>query len=139
MAEAITYSKIRSRGLLDWVDVDSCGTGAWHAGETADPRTLAVLDHHGIPHPSRSRQVKHSDFVDKDLVIAMDRVNIRDLSGLPFYRPDKVSLMLQWTGANADVQDPYYGGPDGFERMYAILTEACEALLDKLELAGLGR
>jgi protein-tyrosine phosphatase len=30
------------------------------------------------------------------------------------------------------VPDPYYGGPDGFDRVYAMIDRSCQALLNDL-------
>jgi protein-tyrosine phosphatase len=47
---------------------------------------------------------------------------------------NKVSLFLERIGNQKlrNVPDPYYGGEKGFEELYFLLDEACEALLDKL-------
>ncbi|MEG1021328.1 MAG: low molecular weight phosphotyrosine protein phosphatase, partial [Myroides sp.] len=44
LAEGILKSKINS----DIVFVDSAGTGAWHAGELPDKRSIAVAKKYGI-------------------------------------------------------------------------------------------
>jgi protein-tyrosine phosphatase len=48
LAEGIFIAKATRAGVIDRFDVDSCGTGAWHAGERADHRSLAVARIHGI-------------------------------------------------------------------------------------------
>ena len=32
----------------------------------------------------------------------------------------------------ADVPDPYYGGPDGFEQVLDLVEAACRGLLDEM-------
>ncbi|MCB9670567.1 MAG: low molecular weight phosphotyrosine protein phosphatase [Alphaproteobacteria bacterium] len=125
MADAIAAHMARQRGLD--LRVDSAGTGAWHAGEAADRRTLAVLRAHGIPYDGRARQVRVSDFAEFDLILAMDRSNLRDLLAIcPPANRDRVHLVLEPLGEGLEVGDPYYGGPDGFEVVYRQLTEALE-------------
>ena len=55
LAEGIFIHLARERGVLDRFRVDSCGTGGWHAGERADPRSIAVAAKYGIELPSIAR------------------------------------------------------------------------------------
>lgn len=139
LGEGIFLHMARQRGVLDRFDVDSCGTGAWHAGERADPRSIAVAKKHGIELPSIARPFDPQRDVERfDLFLAMDRQNERDLlsAGAP---EAKVRLMRSFDptlkdvhGEDLDVPDPYYGRGDGFQRVYDMLTRACEGLLDEL-------
>ncbi len=140
LGEGIFLHIARQRGVLDRFDVDSCGTGAWHAGEKADPRSIAIAKKYAIELPSIARQFSpRSDIERFDLMLAMDRQNERDLLGAGALR-ERVRLMRSFdptlNGADAsevDVPDPYYGRGDGFQRVYDMLTRACEGLLDSLE------
>ena len=90
---------------------------------------------HGIELPSRARQVTATDFVTFDRLIVMDRENHSDLldrgapkSKLEFllsYHPEPSTLPR-----GIEVPDPYYGGPDGFDEMYAMIDAACVGLLE---------
>lgn len=118
---------IRARGIEGRIEVDSAGTGDWHAGETADPRTLATLQRAGIPHLGRARQLREADFEDFDLILAMDAANLRDIQNWPKSVREKVRLFVP-----EGVPDPYYGGPDGFDLMYRRMDEECRRLLDEI-------
>ena len=118
---------IRARGLEGQVEVDSAGTGDWHAGETADPRTLATLQRAGVPHHGQARQLREADFEDFDLILAMDAANLRDIQNWPKSVREKVHLFVP-----EGVADPYYGGPDGFDKMYHRIDEECVRLLSEL-------
>jgi protein-tyrosine phosphatase len=65
----------------------------------------------------------------------MDRGHQRELTRMsaPEHRP-KIRLMRSYDrpGASPDVDDPYYGGQEGFERMYEVLEACCRNLLDAL-------
>ena len=134
LAEGIFIHQARERGVLDRFRVDSAGTGGWHAGERADPRSLDVASKHGIKLPSRARKFDaHTDPDSFEYLIAMDKQNARDMieRGAP---EDRVHLMLSFhpDPPCEEVPDPYYGGPDGFDHVYDMLRGACEGLLEHL-------
>src|SRR6476661_8761866 len=78
-AEGVMASLLREEGLEHDVALDSAGTGGWHAGHPPDDRATAAARARGIELTGAARQVRASDFVDFDLLVAMDRYNERDL------------------------------------------------------------
>lgn len=139
LAEGLFLQLARERGLLERFEVDSCGIGDWHVGHAPDPRSQAVAGKNGLTLVCRARQIEPpDDFETFDLIVAMDRANRRDLRELsdPTHHA-KIRLMREWDPAadeeHPEVPDPYYGGPQGFEDMYAMLRRSCERLLDELE------
>ena len=135
MAEAVFNHLLADRGLTEHYEVDSAGTGAWHAGELADPRTRTTLKQHNIPYDGRARQVRLYDFEHFDHIIAMDDDNRENLLRLEPSASEKITLLLDWdqSAPAREVPDPYYGGPDGFEHIYTLITNACTELLAHLE------
>jgi len=139
LAEGVFLHQAKARGLLDRFDVDSCGVGHWHVGEPPDPRALATAKRNGVHLPSIGRQVDPAaDFDRFDLLLAMDNSNRHALVrlGAP---EDRVKLMRSYDPTLAaaeehelEVPDPYYGGPDGFDRVFEMLERACGGLLDEL-------
>jgi protein-tyrosine phosphatase len=140
LAEGIFLHLARERGVADRFRVDSAGTGGWHAGEGADPRSVAVGGKNGVHLPSIARRIDpDNDFADPesggfDTIIAMDRANHRDLldEGAP---SDRVFLMRSFDATAADraeVPDPYYGGDRGFDDVFDMLSRASAGLLDHL-------
>ncbi len=140
LAEGVFMAAAESRGLASRFDADSAGTAAYHSGEPPDPRTTAVAAHHGVHLTSVARQVTRRDFERFDLVVAMDRSNRRSLERLRGHRPGpgsdaaRIVMMRDFDPdpGSADVPDPYYGGAEGFERVYRILERCCGGLLDDL-------
>lgn len=135
LAEAIFLDKIEARGLADRFTVDSAGTGAWHVGERADPRTIEVASRYGIGVASIGRQVDEGDFERFDLLLAMDRSNEKNLLRIGAPR-ERVRLMMSFHPEHAsnppDVPDPYFGEGDGFEKVYRMLDGACEGLIEAI-------
>jgi protein-tyrosine phosphatase len=136
-AEGVMRSLLREAGLEDRFEVESAGTGGWHAGNPPDARAAEAARARGIDLDGAARQVRPSDFEDFDVIVAMDRENVRDLLALA---PDeagaaKVRLLREFDpagGEDLDVPDPYYGGAQGFERVLDLVTAACRGLLDEL-------
>jgi protein-tyrosine phosphatase len=127
MAEEIMRFKLNEAGLGDRVVVDSAGTGNWHAGETADPRTIEILANHGIPCDSVSRQLIRDDFTRFDLLLAMDRKNLSDMRAWAGAVVSKTRLFL-----TDDLPDPYYGGREGYENMFFVIEAGCNELMSEI-------
>ena len=141
LAEGVFRDLVRAGGVEHLFEIDSAGTGAWHAGEPPDRRSVAVAAAHGIRLEGRARQVTPRDMQHFDLIVAMDRENLRDLermsNGLPGGAA-RLSLLRAFDpeGGDHDVPDPYYGGPSGFETVYDMVHRSCEALLEDLQDGG---
>ncbi len=128
---------LEEEDLSDRVRVDSAGTGAWHQGEPADPRSADVADRHGISLRGRARRVRAEDFHEFDYIFAMDRSNLRDLRHLEREAGGGASLTLfrdfdPDADGDADVPDPYYGGVDGFDLMFEMIDRTCAAFVEHL-------
>jgi len=128
---------LSEEGLEDRVRVDSAGTGAWHAGEAPDPRSTEVAFRHGVRLRGKARQVLREDFHTFTHVIAMDRENLRNLEALQREAGGSahLGLLRDWdpeAEGEAEVPDPYYGGPGGFEVVYRMVERSCRSLLDEL-------
>ncbi len=141
LAEGLFLDLAKTRGIADRFEVDSCGIGDWHVGHAPDPRSQAVANRNGLTLVCRARQIDPpDDFEAFDLILAMDRANLRDLRELSSEEHHgKIRLMREWDPdadeQHPEVPDPYYGGPQGFDLMYAMLRRSCERLLDDLERA----
>ncbi|GAA2777365.1 low molecular weight protein-tyrosine-phosphatase [Saccharopolyspora taberi] len=131
MAALVFEEHLRRAGLGDRVTVTSAGTGPWHVGEPADPRTAKVLADHGYPTEHTARQIS-DEHLEADLLLAMDAGHLRvarDAVG----DPDRVALLRSFDPASddrAEVPDPYYGGDRGFEDVLAMVEAAMPGLLD---------
>ena len=115
---------------------ESRGTGGWHQGEGADSRTSANARKHGLDLSShRARQVTVEDLQSFDLIVAMDRRNLRDLQQLAPGLSEKIFLLRDYDPEDTgrDVPDPYQGGVEGFETVYQIVSRCCDAFLAALE------
>jgi len=132
LAEGILRSKLSNNFI-----VDSAGTGGWHAGELPDKRSIEIAKKKGLDITNqRARKFTIKDFLEFDLIYAMDTSNLKDILQLA---PNenakrKVHLILNeiYPNENKDVPDPYYGLNDGFEKVYNMLDEACNIIAKKI-------
>ena len=128
-AEGVMRALVREAGLEEDIEIDSAGTGAWHAGSSPDPRSTAAAARRGITLEGAARQVTDEDFETYDLILAMDSENLHELRRrAPAGKEGKIRLLC----GDADVPDPYYGGGRGFDDVLDQVEAACRTLLDEL-------
>ena len=144
IAEAVIRDRATTAGLGSLVTVDSAGTGDWHLGHGADPRSLSTLASHGYQLEGHiSRRIDADWFDGLDLVLAMDSSNYRDLLALatmtdsdPDVRMlrsfDPALAYLEAPHPELDVPDPYYGGRDGFGAVLSMIEAAADGLVRDL-------
>ncbi|CAB1213146.1 low molecular weight protein-tyrosine-phosphatase [Acinetobacter bouvetii] len=115
--------------------IDSAGTSNYHPGKAPDARSQKHALQRGYDLSSlRARQLKLHDFIEFDLILAMDHENLSDIEtllaqahseyGISQIRA-KIALMSEYdqTYPKQALPDPYYGGADGFERV----LDQCES------------
>ncbi len=131
MAEAV-FNHLASQGGLD-VIADGAGVSNYHVGEPADPRTISTLRSKGVAAPSRARMVRSNDFAEFDHIVAMDASHYQALLQWNGSMPEKISMFLDWAGRPSEsVPDPYYGGTEGFERLYEMILDGVNYMLKRL-------
>ncbi len=139
MAQVVLTEKVRRAGLGSAVEIRSCGTGDWHVGEPMDHRAAAALSAHGYdPSLHRAAHFDASWLDASDAVLAMDRANLRDIRAAAANpsQLDRVRLFRNFdpeAAADAEVPDPWYGGPDGFEEVLAMVERTTDALVEQLQ------
>jgi protein-tyrosine phosphatase len=84
----------------------------------------------------RARKFSMQDFDKFDRIYAMDDSNYYDLVSLARSKGDsqKIQMILNVTEpeSNRSVPDPYYGGKDGFDKVFEMLDQACEKIATDL-------
>lgn len=135
-AEGVTRAIAEKKGVFDQFEFDSAGTHGYHVGNPPDQRARQAAARRGYDLSAlRARQVNEFDFARFDHVLAMDRDNLELLrQACPAEHHAKLRLFLEFA-AHApvdEVPDPYYGGPEGFERVLDMVEDAANGLLDEL-------
>jgi protein-tyrosine phosphatase len=135
-AEAVFRKLIADAGLEQRVRIDSAGTASYHEGAPPDTRALAAAKARGFDLAGiRARRVVPDDFLEFDLILAMDEDNLGELREIvPEGARARIALLLDYASKRSErsVPDPYYGGRNGFERVLDLVTEACAGLVEEL-------
>ncbi len=137
LAEGVFRHILDERGLSDRFRVDSAGTGSWHVGESPDHRATRSAATHGVTLTGHARQIQPEDFHRFDHIVAMDQSNLSHLQRYLEGVGGEVALSLlrevdPQGGPEAEVPDPYYGGPNGFEEVYDMVDRSCREFLDHI-------
>ena len=135
LAEGILRDKIQKKRIE--AAVESAGTGDYHVGEPADPRSVEVATKNEIDINSHTaRQFTVSDFDAYDLIYAMDKSNYQNIVKLARNETDraKVKILMNevMPGENQDVPDPYFGGKHGFDNVFKMIDLACDKITGRI-------
>lgn len=133
--EGVLRALVAKRGLEEHIDVDSAGTIGYHRGEPPDTRMRQAAARRGFELSGVARPVTDDDFHEFDLIVAMDRENLRDLEEIaPAGGRARLRLLCDFLPGDGprDVPDPYYGGEAGFETVLDLIEAACPAIVDRL-------
>jgi protein-tyrosine phosphatase len=144
IGEAVLRDRVQRAGLEGLVAIDSAGTGSWHIGHDADPRSLAVLEAHGYVLDHAARQIAPTWLDDIDLLLAMDTANYQDLAKMRALSAASPELRMMRSfdpllagtpepNAVLDVPDPYYGGQEGFVEVLRMIEAASDGLVSELQ------
>ena len=156
MAEAVLRAKLDAAGLGDRVEVDSAGTGDWHLGQPAHARSTAALRRRGYTIDHRARQFDRTWFGERDLVLALDAQNLRDLARLApsDFPAARLRLLRASPGGSSgsdpsidpagdrdrdarwdtdwDVPDPYGQDDRAYDHALDLIEAAADAIVDEL-------
>ncbi len=140
LARLLLQETITQRGLQARISVDSCGTGPWHIGKPADPRSVAAARRHGLVLTHRARQLDAAGDLDRfPLLIAMDADNARTLVSRGA-DADRIRLLRAFDPSLADVHDhqtlavpdPYHEADEAFDEVFRMIRVAGHGLVDAI-------
>ncbi len=135
MAEVVLREQLSRAGLAGRVVVDSAGTGDWHIGDRMHKGSRAQLARSGYDGDAhRARQFDRDWLPERDLVLAMDASNLRDLRAqAPAADADRIRLFGDIAGLGGqDVPDPYGGPAEEFADVLALLEKGLRSLVAQL-------
>ncbi len=135
-AEGVLRHKLRRVGMAG-VEVDSAGTQGFHISEPPDPRAVAAAAMRGYDLSKlRARPISDDDLAKFDWLLAMDEGHLRWLNKrLPAAQVGRAQLFMVQAGRqqlSTIVPDPYFGGPEGFERVLDLVEDGCDGLVQRI-------
>ena len=132
MAEFVMKDLVKKAGLEAQFQIASAATSREEIGNPVYPPARRKLAEHGISCDSHSaRQLTNGDYEKYDLLIGMDKANLRDMyriCGGDF--ADKMHLLMDYTDHPGDVADPWY--TEDFETTWKDVLAGCQGLLESL-------
>ena len=136
-AEGVFRSAAVRAGLGKRVLIDSAGLGDQHIGWPPDPRAIKAAKRRGYDLAKiRGRRVTAIDFSRFGWIIAMDDANLQALTELkPADVGGYLGLLLDFAPdlGVREIPDPYFGGPEGFERVLDLVEASVPGLLERLQ------
>jgi len=142
-AEGVFRAAADRAGIGERVRAASAGVGDWHVGSPPDRRAIQAARRRGYDLTAiRGRQVEVADFTHFGWILAMDESNMRALSRMkPAEFGGHLGLFLDFAPELGlrEVPDPYYGGPDGFDRVLDLAERGSAGLVVRLQALLAGR
>ena len=136
MAEFVMKDMVKKAGLEGRFYIESAATSTEELGNPVYPPARRTLAEHGIGCAGKTaRQMDRGDYERFDLLIGMDRANIRNMTRICGGDPEeKIRLLLDFAGRPGEVADPWYTGD--FDATWRDVEEGCECLLQYLKEGG---
>lgn len=132
MAEFVMKDLVKQAGLESQFQIASAATSTEEIGNPVYPPARHKLAEHGIScNGHAARQLTNGDYEKYDLLIGMDKANLRDMyriCGSDFAA--KMHLLMDYTDHPGDVADPWY--TDDFETTWQDVLMGCQGLLRSL-------
>ena len=123
LAEGILKAKAQELNVP--LEIASAGTAGYHIGSRADKRSEKVGKRHNVDISNhKAQKFKAEHFDEFEIILVMDQMNYSDVSSLARSSEDLKKIKLYHI--EEDVEDPYYGEEDGFEKMYHILESKAD-------------
>ena len=128
MAEFVMKDMVKKEGLEQYFEIASAATSTEELGNPVHRGTRTKLAQVGISCAGKTaRQMNRRDYDHYDIIIGMDRYNMRNMQRITGGDPDgKMRMLLPH-----DVADPWYTG--NFDETYRDVSEGCTRLLEELK------
>lgn len=137
-AEAAIRDEAAKQGMD--VEVDSAGTGSWNIGEPPNPQAVEAGERMGLEIRGRARKVNKADFDRFDIIVVMDRSNLRDVVSLTpnLEARAKVRLFRTYDSDSEldEIPDPYGRSDRVFDETMSVIRSSARGLIDSLVSVG---
>jgi protein-tyrosine phosphatase len=142
--ENVMRHVVTEAGVDKLFTIDSAGTANYHTGNSPDSRMRKAAKERDLPMTGAARQVQPQDFTEFDLILAMDRSNLRDLQGVRARCKSPTAALHLFSEfctkhQFTDTPDPYCGDAADFHHVLDLMEDGCANILElwrKGELPG---
>ncbi|MGD9638682.1 MAG: low molecular weight protein-tyrosine-phosphatase [Alphaproteobacteria bacterium] len=138
-AEAVFRTLVKQKGLEANIIADSAGVAGYHEGEPPDSRAVNFARSRKIDMSNIfARKINKDDFKNFDIIISMEHTHQHTIYGLrpktEEHQRAKLNLLLDFVKdvKNKDIPDPYYGGIEGFAKVFDLINLGSEQLLNHI-------
>ena len=134
MAEFVMKDLVKRAGLESQFYIESAAASTEEIGNPVYPPARRKLAEHGIGCGGKTaRQLRNEDCARFDLLIGMDKANLRNMHRICGGDYDeKMHLLMEFAGRpDAEVADPWYTGD--FEATWQDVLAGCQGLLNVLQ------
>ena len=133
MAEFVMKDLVKKAGLEREFLIESAATSTEEIGNPVYPPARRKLAQHGIDCSGKTaRQLQNHDYEEYDLLIGMNRVDLRNMyhiCGGDFDK--KMHLLMEYAGhPDREVADPWYTGD--FEATWQDVLTGCQGILKEM-------
>ncbi|MFV0452944.1 MAG: low molecular weight protein-tyrosine-phosphatase [Propioniciclava sp.] len=135
MAERVARRAAHDAGITD-VRFTSAGVSAEESGNPIDPRARRILTTHGYdPDHHRAHRITAAEIADADLVIGLEQLHLDRMRALA-PAADNLALLTDFDPdavPGSGIDDPWYGGEDGFADTLAAVEAAVPGVLSRVK------
>lgn len=133
MAEFVFKKMVRDCGRNADFEIASAAVSSEEEGNSVYPPVKRLLNAAGIDCSGKTaRKMTVADYKYYDLLVAMDRTNIRNMHRICGGDPDnKMRLLMDYTGRGGEVADPWYTG--NFDVTWRDVNDGCTGLLEAID------
>tara|TARA_Y100000589_G_C27196071_1_gene646868 strand:- start:6212 stop:6649 length:438 start_codon:yes stop_codon:yes gene_type:complete len=112
--------------------IHSAGLGAL-VGKNIEPTALEILQEHGItPAQHVARQLTSSMLAEADLILAMEKGQINQISNIAPQARGKSFLLGKWNN-NIEIPDPFRKPKPAFEEAYNLIEQSLNEWIKHLQ------
>jgi len=134
MAECVMKDMVKKAGKEGQVYIESAATSSEELGNGVYPPARRILKQHGIDCGAKTaRQMGWEDYARFDLLVGMDRWNVKNMTRICRGDPEgKIRKLMDYTDRPGDVADPWYTGD--FESTWRDVVDGCRGMMEALGL-----
>jgi len=136
-AEGVLRRMVALNNLVSSVEIESAGTHEYQVGKPPFPEAVQTAKKRGYDITGCvSRAVAPNDFDHYDMILVMDKANLRHLKTIaPTRSKQKIELLLEYGDKfhGMEVPDPFNGTEKDYQLAFDMIEDGCAGLIELLK------